>query len=82
MSKVTKKSNPLLNICNQLIEIDDKHFEEMQTLANQCVSYSHPLKPIRAAKINLEGEHDLLILAKLKELKALIVNKPHRDNAD
>ena len=71
---------PKLNtICDLLLQTTDADFKEAEKLANECVNYAHPLRPERASKIQNEGKHDLLILQKLKELKTLIEEKPHRD---
>jgi hypothetical protein len=72
MSKLNK-------ICDLLLETTEQDFTNAEKLANECVNYSHPFRLERAAKIQNEGKHDLLILEKMKELKTLIQEKPHRD---
>lgn len=69
----------LTMVCDLLLQATDADFQEAEKLANECVNYTHPLRLERASKINQEGKHDLLILQKMKELRTLIEEKPHRD---
>lgn len=73
--------NKAAKVCDLITKITDKDFDELTALANGCVSYSHPLKLQRTALINAEGEADLKIIEKLKELKQLIIDKPTREDS-
>lgn len=64
-----KKLNRALMAINKMT---DAEIEECESVAREQVSYIHPLKYATAAKYNKLGEHNIAVLAKVKELRTIM----------
>lgn len=64
----------LHTICKKVIAITDAEFDAAEAEARQQAGYVHPLKMATASRVTEAGKHNLLVIAKLRELRAAILS--------
>lgn len=65
-------SNSTPKICEDIGDLTDEVFSEITAQAQEMAEYHHPLKHVRAAELRKQGQRDLQIIHKLKEIRDLL----------
>ena len=62
----------ILNVCRKIKDISDDDFVEAAAVAEQQLSYFSPLKMKTSGRQHALGEHNALVLEKLRDLRDTI----------
>lgn len=66
------KAKSLLNLCRDVLRVDDTEVAELERMANQQCAYLSPLKMATSARQHALGRHNLIVIAKYRELREAI----------
>ena len=61
-------------LCCLVLTLTEEDFSEVEKMAREQTDYVNPLKLERQTKFNDMGDHNMNVLAALKNLKQVLVN--------
>lgn len=68
-----KKANIVYGICRKVVKITDEELAELEEVAKVQLEYLSPLKCATMGWQHALGNHNLAVVAKLRELRDLIL---------
>ena len=72
LGPVKKKANSVLGICRKTVKVTDEELAELEEMAKTQLEYISPLRMATMAWQHALGNHNLAVVAKVRELRDLI----------
>lgn len=66
------KPKSMLTVCRDVLRVEDAEIEQLQEMAQNQLDYLSPLKMATSAHQHALGKHNLAVIEKFKELRAVI----------
>lgn len=67
-----RKAKSLLTLCRDVLRVDEAEVAELERMSNQQCAYLSPLKMATSARQHALGRHNLIVIAKYRELREAI----------
>lgn len=64
--------NEVNKVCKAVLRLTDEDFSEVEAMAKAQAAYSHPFKMATADRQQEHGDHNLRVLAALRNLYAVL----------
>lgn len=66
--------NSIYALCKKALKVTDEELDELAELARNQLEYCSPLKMATAARQHALGQHNMLVLMKVRELRDVLKN--------